>query len=417
MPSNLRIDPERLWSTLMETGAIGATAKGGINRQTLTAADAAVRTWFQREAETLGCSVTVDEIGNMFALRAGRQPGLAPIALGSHLDTQPTGGKFDGNLGVLGALEALRTLVSAGYETNAPIVVVNWTNEEGARFAPAMLGSGVFAGVYSRASADAIADSEGIRFGTALDAIGWRGETKAGTLPLSAYLELHIEQGPILEAEEKTIGVVTGVQGVRWYELKLSGRESHAGTTPMPRRADALLASAHLISAVRDLALAYAPTAVGTVGQVEVAPNSPNVVPGQVRMTVDLRHHDDAILEAMETALKAAVDRAAAAEKVQITLRKLHDLAAITFHPTCIAAVRSAARALGYSERDIISGAGHDAVHLSRITPSAMIFVPCKDGLSHNEAESATREHCAAGAQVLLEAALAIDAQLASGPL
>jgi beta-ureidopropionase / N-carbamoyl-L-amino-acid hydrolase len=417
MPSNLRIDPERLWATLMETGAIGATPKGGINRQTLTAEDGAVRAWFKGAAEALGCSVTVDEVGNMFALRAGRQSGLAPIALGSHLDTQPTGGKFDGNLGVLGALEALRTLVSAGYETNAPIVVVNWTNEEGARFAPAMLGSGVFAGAYSRAAADAIADLEGVRFGAALDAIGWRGETKAGAMKLSAYLELHIEQGPILEAEQKTIGVVTGVQGVRWYELNLSGRESHAGTTPMPRRADALVACARLIGAVRALALAHAPTAVGTVGQVEVKPNSPNVVPGQVRMTVDLRHHDDAILEAMEAELKAAVERTASEEKVAISLSKLHDLVAIKFDPECIAAVRGAARALGYAERDIISGAGHDAVHLSRITPSAMIFVPCKDGLSHNEAESATREDCAAGAQVLLEAALAIDAKLASGPL
>jgi beta-ureidopropionase / N-carbamoyl-L-amino-acid hydrolase len=417
MPSNLRIDPQRLWATLMETGAIGATAKGGINRQTLTAEDGAVRAWFKGQAEALGCTVTVDEVGNMFAQRAGRQPGLAPIALGSHLDTQPTGGKFDGNLGVLGALEALRTLVSAGYETNAPIVVVNWTNEEGARFAPALLGSGVFAGVYSRAAADAVADLEGVRFGAALDAIGWRGDTKAGAMALSAYLELHIEQGPILEAEQKTIGVVTGVQGVRWYELNLSGRESHAGTTPMPRRADALVACARLIGAVRALALAHAPTAVGTVGQVEVKPNSPNVVPGQVRMTVDLRHHDDAVLEAMEADLKAAVEGTASEEKVAISLSKLHDLAAIKFHPECIAAVRGAARALGYAERDIISGAGHDAVHLSRITPSAMIFVPCKDGLSHNEAESATREDCAAGAQVLLEAALTIDAKLASGPL
>jgi len=417
MPSNLRIDPERLWATLMESGAIGATAKGGINRQTLTAEDAAVRGWFKREAEALGCAVTVDEVGNMFALRPGRQPGLAPIALGSHLDTQPTGGKFDGNLGVLGALEALRTLSSAGYETNAPIVVVNWTNEEGARFAPAMLGSGVFAGVYSRAAADAIADLDGVRFGAALDAIGWRGEAKAGAIKLSAYLELHIEQGPILEAEQKTIGVVTGVQGVRWYELNLSGRESHAGTTPMPRRADALCACARLVGDVRALAQAHAPTAVGTVGQVEVKPNSPNVVPGQVRMTVDLRHHDDAILAAMEAELKAAVERTGREEKVEITLSKLHDLPAIKFHPECIAAVRAAARALGYAERDIISGAGHDAVHLSRITPSAMIFVPCKDGLSHNEAESATREDCAAGAQVLLEAALTIDAKLASGSL
>ncbi len=411
MPSNLRIDPERLWSTLMETAAVGGTAKGGINRQTLTAEDGQVRAWFRREAEVLGCRVTVDEIGNMFALRPGRRPDLAPIALGSHLDTQPTGGKFDGNLGVLGALEAMRTLVAAGYETNAPFVVVNWTNEEGARFAPAMLGSGVFAGVYSRPQADAIADIEGVRFGEALDGIGWRGEVKAG-MPLSAYLELHIEQGPILEAEDKIIGVVTGVQGVRWYEASITGRESHAGTTPMPRRADAMVACARLALEVQRIALAHAPTAVGTVGRVEVEPNSPNVIPGVVRMTVDLRHHDDATLAAMEAEMYAAIARVAAGEKVQIETKKLHDIAAVRFHPDCVAAVRTAAAGLGHAHRDIISGAGHDAVHMSRITPSAMIFVPCKDGLSHNEAESATLEHCAAGAQVLLEAALALDAKL-----
>ena len=412
MPSNLRIDPERLWASLMETAAIGGTAKGGINRQTLTADDAAVRSWFKRETEALGCTVSVDEVGNMFALRPGRQAGLAPIALGSHLDTQPTGGKFDGNLGVLGALEALRTLVAAGYETNAPIVVINWTNEEGARFAPAMLGSGVFAGVYSRAQADAMADIAGVTFAAALDGIGWRGEVKAGAMKLSAYLELHIEQGPILEAEDKAIGVVTGVQGVRWYEAAITGRESHAGTTPMPRRADAMASCARLALEVREIALAHKPTAVGTVGRVEVEPNSPNVIPGVVRMTVDLRHHDDATLETMEKSLYAAIERIAAEEKVQIETKKLHDLAAIKFHPDCVAAVRAAAEALGHAHRDIISGAGHDAVHMSGITPTSMIFVPCKDGLSHNEAESATIEHCAAGAQVLLEAALTLDAKL-----
>jgi N-carbamoyl-L-amino-acid hydrolase len=411
MPSNLRIDPERLWSTLMETAAIGGTAKGGINRQTLTAEDAQVRAWFKRTTEALGCTVSVDEVGNMFALRRGRRADLAPIALGSHLDTQPTGGKFDGNLGVLGALEALRTLVAAGYETNAPFVVVNWTNEEGARFAPAMLGSGVFAGVYSRAEADATTDIAGVRFGEALDGIGWRGEAGIG-MPLSAYLELHIEQGPILEAEDKTIGVVTGVQGVRWYEAAITGRESHAGTTPMPRRADAMVACARLALEVQRIALAHAPTAVGTVGRVEVEPNSPNVIPGVVRMTVDLRHHDDAVLSAMEASLYAAIDAIGREAKVAIGTKKLHDLAAIRFHPDCIAAVRAGAEALGYAHRDIISGAGHDAVHLSKVAPTAMIFVPCKDGLSHNEAESATREHCAAGAQVLLEASLALDARL-----
>jgi N-carbamoyl-L-amino-acid hydrolase len=412
MPSNLRIDPERLWTSLMETAAFGGTAKGGINRQTLTAEDAKVRAWFKREAEGLGCKVSVDEVGNMFAWRPGRQEGLAAIALGSHLDTQPTGGKFDGNLGVLGALEAMRTLVAGGYETNSPFVVINWTNEEGARFAPAMLGSGVFAGVYSRAQADATTDIGGVRFGEALDGIGWRGDVKAGALQLSAYLELHIEQGPILEAEDKVIGVVTGVQGVRWYEAAITGRESHAGTTPMPRRADAMAACARLALEVRNIALAQAPNAVGTVGRVEVEPNSPNVIPGLVRMTMDLRHHDDETLEAMEKAMYAAVEKIAREEKVEVQTQKLHDIAAVRFDPECIAAVRAAAAGLGLTHRDIISGAGHDAVHMSRITPASMIFVPCKDGLSHNEAESTTREHCAAGAQVLLEAALALDAKL-----
>jgi N-carbamoyl-L-amino-acid hydrolase len=411
MPSNLRIDPERLWATLMETAAIGATVKGGINRQTLTTEDAAVRAWFKREAEVLGCKVTVDEVGNMLAVRAGRQAGLAPIALGSHLDTQPTGGKFDGVLGVLGALEALRTLVAAGYETNAPIMVINWTNEEGARFSPAMLGSGVYAGVYSRAEADAVKDPAGVTFGEALDGIGWRGADKAGA-KLSAYFELHIEQGPILEAEGKTIGVVTGVQGVRWYEAAITGRESHAGTTPMPRRADAMAACARIVGEVRAVALAHAPTAVGTVGRVEVKPNSPNVIPGEVVMTVDLRHPDDAVLQAMEDEMLAAMKRVGAEEKVEIATKKLHDIAAVRFHPDCVSAVRTAAESLGHAHRDIISGAGHDAVHMSHIVPSAMIFVPCKDGLSHNEAESATRQDCAAGAQVLLEAALAYDAKL-----
>lgn len=415
MASNLRIDPERLWSTLMHTAEIGGTPRGGINRQTLTADDARVRDWFQREAQALGATVTVDEVGNMLALRPGRLPGLAPIALGSHLDTQPTGGKFDGNLGVLAALEALRTLVSAGYETNAPLLVVNWTNEEGARFAPAMLGSGVFAGTYSRAWADTITDIEGTTFGGALDAIGWRGPVKAGAQKLSAYLELHIEQGPYLEEEGRRIGVVTAVQGVRWYELTITGRDSHAGTTPMARRRDAMAACARITTAVRDIALAASPVAVGTVGRLEVLPNSPNVVPGQVVMTIDIRDHADTVVAAMHEKIQALVTEIAAAEGVSIAIRETANIPAVAFHPACIEAVRNAAADLGLAHRDIVSGAGHDAVHMSKITPSAMIFVPCKDGLSHNEAESCTLEDCAAGAQVLLEAALALDRRLGAG--
>lgn len=412
MTSNLRIDPERLWATLMQTAEIGGTPRGGINRQTLTPEDGRVRAWFQREAEALGASVTVDEVGNMLALRPGRSKDLPPIALGSHLDTQPTGGKFDGNLGVLAALEALRTLVAAGYETNAPILVVNWTNEEGARFAPAMLGSGVFAGTYSRAWADAITDIEGTTFAEALDAIGWRGDTKAGAQKLSAYLELHIEQGPYLEEEGRRIGVVTAVQGVRWYELTITGRDSHAGTTPMSRRADAMAACARLTMAVREVAREASPVAVGTVGRLEALPNSPNVIPGKVKMTIDIRDHSDAVVAGMHEKLMRIVADVASSEGVTIEVRETANVPAVHFHPACVDAVRAAAVNLGLSHRDIVSGAGHDAVHMSKITPSAMIFVPCKDGLSHNEAESCTLEDCAAGAQVLLDAALALDQRL-----
>ncbi|RTL71596.1 MAG: Zn-dependent hydrolase [Hyphomicrobiales bacterium] len=414
MSHNLRIDAQKLWSTLMDTAEIGGTPKGGINRQTLTADDARVRQWFRQEAEALGAKVTIDEVGNMFAVRPGRMAGLAPIALGSHLDTQPTGGKFDGNLGVLAALEALRTLVRAGYETNAPIMVVNWTNEEGARFAPSMLGSAVFAGVYTRATADAATDIDGVRFGDALDAIGWRGEAKAG-MPLSAYLELHIEQGPYLEEEAKRIGVVTHVQGVRWYELTITGRDSHAGTTPMPRRADAMMTCARVALAVREIARAASPVAVGTVGRVEVSPNSPNVIPGVVVMTIDIRDHADAAIAKMHAEIGAAIKRIAAEEGVTIDVKETSNVPVTTFNATCVAAVRGAADKLGLSHRDIVSGAGHDAVHTNKVTPSAMIFVPCKDGLSHNEAESATFEDCAAGAQVLLEAALTLDQKLGAG--
>src|SRR5437763_4363000 len=236
---NLNIDAERLWGELMETARIGATHKGGICRLTLTDLDRQVRDWFKSQCEALGCTVSVDEVGNMFALRAGRRADVKPIAIGSHLDTQPTGGKFDGVLGVLGGLEVLKTLHDLGYETNAPLLLVNWTNEEGARFAPAMLGSGVFAKVFDRAYADSREDRQGGKFGEALEAIGYRGSVKAGDVPIGAMFELHIEQGPILEAEGKVIGVVQGVQGMRWYDVTVTGREAHTGSTPMQLRKNA----------------------------------------------------------------------------------------------------------------------------------------------------------------------------------
>jgi len=410
---NLKIDGERLWADLMETAAIGGTAKGGIRRLTLTDLDRQVRDWFAARAAALDCTVTVDDMGAMFARRPGLKPDVPPIAIGSHLDTQPTGGKFDGALGVLAALEALRSLREAGYETFAPIEVVNWTNEEGARFTPAMIASGVFAGVFDRDWAAARQDRSGVRFGDALEAIDYRGAEKCGAHPLSAFFELHIEQGPILEAEFKDIGVVTGVQGMRWYEITVSGQDSHAGTTPMHVRRDALLSAARIVEQVNAIALAHAPLAVGTVGLMEVKPNSPNVIPGDVFFTVDLRHPETEILDSMERMLTAAADQVCGAHGLGVVVTKIWDQPPVRFDATCVASVRDAATACGFSTRDIVSGAGHDAAYISRIAPTAMIFIPCRDGISHNEAEFSSAEQCAKGAQVLLQAVLDYDRHLA----
>ncbi|MFG1357746.1 Zn-dependent hydrolase [Xanthobacter pseudotagetidis] len=407
--ANLAINPRRLWDSLMATARMGGTAKGGICRLALSDADREARDWLRGACAALGCTVTVDEVGNMFALRPGRRPDLAPIAFGSHLDTQPTGGKFDGILGVLAGLEVLRTLDEAGFDTAAPLMLVNWTNEEGARFAPAMLGSGVHAGVFDRAYADAREDRQGVRFGDAIAAIGYRGAAPAGSVRLGALFELHIEQGPVLEAEGRTVGVVTGVQGMRWYEVAVTGREAHSGSTPMGLRADALLGAARLVTEVHAISLAHRPAAVGTVGSLEVAPNSPNVIPGAVRLTVDLRHPDDAVLEAMETRLRAAAAALAGDSGLEVRLARIWDSPAVHFDAGCIAAVRSGAAAAGLPTRDMVSGAGHDAAYIARIAPTSMIFVPSAGGLSHNEAESTTAEECAAGAQVLLNAILAYD--------
>jgi N-carbamoyl-L-amino-acid hydrolase len=405
---NLRIDGARLWAELMETAAIGATPKGGLCRLTLTDLDRQVRDWFKARAEALGCTVTVDSMGAMFARRGGRAD-VPPIAMGSHLDTQPTGGKFDGVLGVLAALEALRTMVEAGYETFAPIEVVNWTNEEGARFQPSMVSSGVFAGAFEHDWAAARRDAAGISFGEALAAIGYRGAERCGDHRLSAFFELHIEQGPILEAESKSIGIVTDIQGIRWFEATLRGQDAHTGATPMALRKNALLAAARLVDRVDAIAGRHAPQAVATVGRLDVKPNSPNVVPGEVFFTVDLRHPDASVLDAMEQEWVAAAYRMVEESGVEIETAKILDVPPVRFDPDCIACVRDGARIAGYSARDIVSGAGHDAGYVSRVARSAMIFVPCRGGISHNETEYATPEHCGAGAQVLLQAVLAYD--------
>jgi N-carbamoyl-L-amino-acid hydrolase len=411
---NLKIDGGRLWGELMETAAIGGTPKGGICRLTLSELDRQVRDWFKARAEQLGCTVAIDDMGAMFARRPGPGPrDVPPIAMGSHLDTQPTGGKFDGVLGVLGALEALRTLVEAGYETFAPIEVVNWTNEEGARFSPAMTSSGVFAGAFDRAWAVSRQDRSGETFGAALEAIGYRGAEPCGAHPLSAFFELHIEQGPILETEAQDIGIVTGVQGMRWYEAKVTGQDAHTGATPMHLRKNALVGAARLVDKVDAIARAHPPLAVGTVGSLEVKPNSPNVVPGEVHFTVDFRHPETAVLDSMERMLFAAVAEVCGELRLEATATKIWDQPPVAFDPQCIAAVREAAAQSGFSAREIFSGAGHDAAYVARVAPTAMIFVPCRDGISHNEAEFTSKEQCAAGAQVLLQAVLNYDRALA----
>jgi N-carbamoyl-L-amino-acid hydrolase len=410
---NLVIDPERLWGELMETAAIGGTEKGGICRLTLTDLDRQVRDWFTTRCEALGMTVTVDNMGAMFARRPGQRADVPPIALGSHLDTQPTGGKFDGVLGVLGALEAVRTLVQAGYETFAPIEVVNWTNEEGSRFAPAMVASGVFAGAFSREWAASRADREGVTLDAALESIGYRGAEPCGQHPLSAFFELHIEQGPLLEAENKEIGVVTGVQGMRWYEATVVGQDAHTGATPMHLRKNALVGAARLVDRIEQIARAHAPLAVGSVGLMEVKPNSRNVVPGEVFFAIDMRHPESSVLDSMEQMLVASLAEICDPLGLSTTMNRIWDQPPVRFDTECVEAVRKGAELSGFSARDIVSGAGHDAAYVSRVAPAAMIFVPCRGGISHNEAEYSSKEQCAAGAQVLLQAVLDYDRRLA----
>jgi beta-ureidopropionase / N-carbamoyl-L-amino-acid hydrolase len=410
--TNLTINSQRLWLDLMETAKIGATAKGGIKRLTVSDEDKRVRDWFKAECEKLGCKVEVDEVGNMFATRPGKRNDLLPIAMGSHLDTQPTGGKFDGVLGVLGALEALRTMVTLGYETNAPIMIANWTNEEGSRFSPAMLCSGVYAGVFTPDYAYSREDRAGIKLGDELMRIGYKGTHKAGSIKFSSMFELHIEQGPILEAEDKMIGVVTGVQGMRWYEVTVIGQESHTGATPMGLRKNALLATARMIDAIDHIGMSHLP-GVASVGLIENKPNSRNVVPGEVFFTVDLRHPDEKMLDQMEATMREALPKIANEAHVTFAEKCIWTSPAVKFAPELIECVRAGTAQAGFKSRDMASGAGHDAAYIARVAPTTMIFVPCLGGISHNEAESTTLEECGAGAQVLLNAVLAHDASFA----
>ena len=402
----LTINGARLWDSLMAMAQIGATPKGGVCRLALTDLDRQGRDLFVAWAKEAGCTIAVDRMGNVFARRAGRDDSLAPVVTGSHADSQPTGGKFDGIYGVLGGLEVIRTLNDHRIETERPIEVVIWTNEEGSRFAPAMVSSGVFAGVFSLDYGLSRRDVDGKTLGEELARIGYAGELPVGK-PIHAAFELHIEQGPILEAEGKTIGVVHAAQGQRWYEVVLTGQESHAGPTPMPRRRDALLGAARVIDLVNRIGHAHAPYACATVGMIQCHPNSRNVIPGRVFFTVDFRHPDDAVLAQMDAELRAGVAKIVEDTRVELTsLEQIFYYKPVAFDAACVASVRAAAERFGYSHRDIVSGAGHDACYLAQVAPTAMIFVPCIGGISHNEIEDATPAWIEAGANVLLHAML-----------
>ncbi len=405
---NLRINPTRLWDSLMEMARIGPGVAGGNNRQTLSDADGEGRHLFAGWCKAAGLTMGVDSMGNMFATRAGTDPAALPVYMGSHLDTQPTGGKYDGVLGVLGALEVVRTMNDLGVKTRHPIVVTNWTNEEGARFAPAMLASGVFAGIHTEDYAKARRDLDGKVFGDELQRIGWVGDEKVGARKMHAMFELHIEQGPILEAEGREIGVVTHGQGLWWLEITLTGKDAHTGSTPMKMRVNAGLGMARITERVHQIAMSHQPNAVGAVGQVTVFPNSRNVIPGKVVFTVDIRSPEQAKLDAM----KAEVMRAAQAVAVELGLgcaiEEVGHFDPVTFDPGLVKVVRASAERLGYSHMDIISGAGHDACWINRVAPTVMIMCPCVDGLSHNEAEEISPEWAAAGTDVMLHAVLEV---------
>ncbi len=402
--SNLRINGDRLWDSLMEMAQIGPGVAGGNNRQTLTDEDGEGRHLFQKWCEAAGCTMGLDQMGNMFARFEGTDPDALPVYVGSHLDTQPTGGKYDGVLGVLGGLEIIRSLNDLGIKTRHPIVVTNWTNEEGTRYAPAMLASGVFAGVHTQEWAYGIEDAEGLKFGDELARIGWRGDEEVGARKMHAFFELHIEQGPILEAEGKEIGVVTHGQGLSWTQVTVTGKDSHTGSTPMPMRKNAGLGMAKMLQLVDDIAWSHKPDAVGAAGHIDVFPNSRNVIPGKVVFTVDFRSPILATMEDMEQQFDKGAREIAAEMGLGIELEKVGGFDPVTFDEDCVSAVRNAAERLGYSHRNLISGAGHDACWINKLAPTAMVMCPCVDGLSHNEAEDISKEWATAGADVLLHA-------------
>lgn len=404
LPSPLSLDGDRLWSSILSTARIGAHGKTGMNRLALSASDGEIREWFAAECRAFGCTVEVDGIGNMFAILPGTESGLATIAVGSHLDTQPAGGRFDGILGVLAGVEVLRVLHETGQRLRHPFTVINWTNEEGSRFSPAMMGSGVFCGVHDIETIHALADKEGVTVGEALDKIQYRGEHAPGHLSIAAYLELHIEQGPVLEADGSALGVVSGVQGLRWLDVHIRGTEAHAGAFPMTLRDDALVSAAKIVLATEAVALTY-PPGVATVGYIHAAPNSRNVVPGDVRLEIDLRHPEESGLAAMEAKLIDDIKQLVPQAELSVVWRK----SPVQFDVRLREIIQEEAEGLGLSALHMVSGAGHDAAHLADKVPTAMIFVPSREGLSHNEREYSSPQQCADGANLLLRSIIRLD--------
>ncbi len=411
--SGLRINGKRLWDSLMELAEIGGTPKGGVCRLALTDLDKKGRDLVVGWAKEAGMTITTDKIGNVFMRRKGKNDALPPIMCGSHIDTQPTGGKFDGNYGVLAGIEVVRTLNDSGIDTDAPIEVAFWTNEEGSRFVPVMMGSGVFAGAFTLEHAYAAKDTAGKTVGEELARIGYVGEEEPGKHPIGAYFEAHIEQGPVLEDANITIGIVTGVLGLRWYDCVVTGMEAHAGPTPMALRKDALQVATRIMQETVAIALRYPPYGRGTVGMVHIHPNSRNVIPGQVKFSIDLRNVDSERLDKMDAEIRAFIEKTAKESGLPITIEQVSYFPPCPFEKGCVDAVASGAKTLGYSSMEAVSGAGHDAVYMARLAPAGMIFVPCKDGISHNEIEDAKPEHLEAGCNVLLHAML--DRARASG--
>jgi N-carbamoyl-L-amino-acid hydrolase len=404
--NDLRINGQRLWDSLMDLARIGATDKGGVKRLALTDLDRQGRDLVVEWARAEGLQITVDKIGNVFMRREGSNPALPPVVTGSHIDTQPTGGKFDGNYGVLAGLEVVRTLNEHGIATVAPIEVAFWTNEEGSRFVPVMMGSGVFCGAFSLETAYAARDVDGKSVGEELERIGYKGGQTPGEHPIGAYFEIHIEQGPVLEDADKVIGVVPAVMGLSWYDCTVTGMEAHAGPTPMGLRRDALQVATRIMQETVAIADRYPPYGRGTVGMVQVFPNSRNVIPGQVKFSIDLRNVSAELLDTMHGEMGDFVARTARESGLDIQLERVSYYPPCPFHPDCVGAVRAATEKLGYSSMDVVSGAGHDAIYVARLAPAGMIFVPCKDGISHNEIEDARPDHLEAGCNVLLHAML-----------